>query len=238
MDLNYTYSSSQDDGSKLQTANVIGGGTLINSFRPEDLYAPSDFDIRHIVNANAIFKVPVGRGESIFGDISKFGNLILGGWQLSGIFRYNSGTPISAPREDGRWTTNWVISSYATRTANIQTCPTHSGALFGCNTTEAYNSFRSPYPGESGERNVFRLPGYWVLDMGLGKSFEMPWENHKLQVRWEVFNLTNTQKMTNLANYVVQLDPQNAAQAPSNWSNFTSIQGAPRSMQFVLRYSF
>ncbi len=238
MDFNYTYSSSRDDGSRLQTAGVVGAATITNSFRQQDLYAPSDFDMRHIVNANAIFKVPVGRGEPIFGRINKFGNLVLGGWQLSGIFRYNSGAPISAPTEAQTWTTNWVIQSYATRTRDIHTCPTRGGSLFGCNTLEAYNSFRSPYPGESGERNVFRRPGYWVLDMGLGKSFDLPWENQKFQFRWEVFNVANTQKMGNIIGNEVDIDPQNATQAPSNFTNFVTIQGQPRSMQFVLRYSF
>ncbi len=238
MDFNYTYSSSQDDGSRLQTANVIGLGTLINSFRQEDNYAPSDFDARHVVNANAIVKLPFGHGEPIFGSVNKFANLILGDWQMSGIFRFNSGLPFSAPGEDGRWTTNWVILSHATRTTDVQTCPTRGGSLFGCNTLEAYNGFRNAYPGETGERNVFRLPGYWVLDMGLGKYFDMPWENHKFQFRWEVFNVANTQKMGNVINYNIGLDPQNAAQAPDGFANFSSIQGQPRSMQFVLRYSF
>ena len=234
MDLNYTYSSSSDDNSSLQT----GGPAIINSFRQQDVYAASDFDMRHIVNANGILKLPVGRGEPIFGNVNKFANLILGGWQLSGIFRYNSGLPISAPSEDGRWTTNWSILSYATRTADVQTCPTRGGSLFGCNSLEAYHSFRNAYPGESGERNVFRRPGFWVLDMGLGKSFDLPWENHKLQFRWEIFNITNTQKMGSVSGNTIELDPQNATQTPTNFANFTSIQGQPRNMQFVLRYSF
>ena len=194
--------------------------------------------MRHIVNANAIFKLPFGRGEPIFGNINKFANLILGGWQLTGIFRYNSGLPISAPREADRWTTNWAFLSYATRTANIQTCPTRGGSLFGCNSLEAYRSFRNAYPGETGERNVFRLPGYWVLDMGLGKTFDLPWENHKLQFRWEVFNVANTQKMGAVTGYQSNSTRKHATQAPTNFANFTTIQGTPRSMQFVLRYSF
>lgn len=241
MDFNYTLSKSSDDGSGLQNSNIFStAGYVINPFRQEDNYAASDFDMRHIINANAIFKLPIGRGEAIFGNVNKFANLFLGGWQLTGIFRHNSGLPISAPREENRWTTNWTIESYTTRTANVKTCPTRGGSLFGCNTLEAYRSFRNAYPGETGERNVFRLPGFWVLDLGLGKTFDLPWENHKLQFRWEVFNVGNTQKMgsINLADYRVELDPQNATQATTNFSNFTSIQGNPRSMQFVLRYSF
>jgi len=238
MDFNYTYSSSEDDGSSLQAADVLGAGTIINSFRQQDLYSASDFDMRHIVNANAIIKLPFGRGETIFGSANKFADLIVGGWQLSEIFRYNSGIPISAPREQGRWTTNWSIPSRATRTGDVKTCPMRGGSLFGCNTLEAYRGFRNAYPGESGERNVFRLPGYWVLDMGLGKSFDMPWEGHKLQFRWEVFNVANTQKMGNIVANTIGRNPQNATAAPSEFANFISIQGTPRSMQFVLRYSF
>ena len=35
--------------------------------------------------------------------------------------------------------------------------------------------------------------GFFSLDAGLYKSFAMPWsENHKLTIRWETFNVTNT----------------------------------------------
>lgn len=240
MDVNYTFSKSSDTGSSLQfSPRFANSSFVINPFRPEDSYAASDFDMRHIVNANWIFKLPVGRGEAIFGEVGKFANQILSDWQISGIFRYNSGLPISAPLDKG-WATNWTVKSYATRTADIKACPIRGESLFGCNASEAYRSFRNAYPGETGERNIFRLPGYFVLDVGLGKTFELPWENHKFQVRWEVFNLTNTQKMgdINLADYTIELDPRNAATAPVNFAKFIAIQGSPRSMQFVLRYSF
>jgi hypothetical protein len=242
MDFNYTFSRSLDDGSAIQNVNsnvFARAGFIINPFRQEDMYAPSDFDMRHIINGNAIFKLPFGRGEQIFRNVNKLADLFLSGWQLTGIFRYNSGLPISAPIDNGG-ATNWNINSYTTRTFGIRTCPTHGGSLFGCNTLEAYRSFRNAYPGETGERNIFRLPGYLVIDAGLGKAFNLPWENHKIQFRWEVFNITNTQKMGSISNsdYTVGIDPQNATLTPANFANFTAIQGSPRSMQFVLRYSF
>ena len=240
MDVNYTFSKSADDGSGLQNSGIFSpAGYTINPFRQKDMYAASDFDMRHILNANWIFKLPIGRGEPIFSNINKFANLLLGGWQLTGIFRYNSGAPISAPADNG-WATNWSAKSYTTRAADIRTCPTRGGSLFGCNTSEAYRSFRNAYPGETGERNIFRLPGYSVLDLGFGKIFDLPRENHQIQFRWEVFNVANTKKMSGIKpeNFTVGLDPQNASRSPVNFSNFTSIQGSPRNMQFVLRYSF
>ncbi len=239
LDFNYTFSKSSDDGSGLQTALNNPASSIINPFRQRDNYAASDFDIRHIVNADFIFKLPIGRGEPIFGGINKLTNLVIGGWQLTGIFRYNSGLPVSAPTDNGN-VTNASIKSYTTRTSNVKTCPTRGGSLFGCNTLEAYRSFRNAYPGETGERNIFRLPGYSVIDLGFGKTFDLPWENHKLQFRWEVFNVINTQSMSGIipSDYTVGLDPNNAASTPANFANFTAIQGQPRIMQFVLRYSF
>jgi hypothetical protein len=245
MDFNYTLSKTMDEGSGLQSGAVTSGaGFILNPFRQEDMYALADFDSKHIVNVNGIFKLPFGRGEPFLGGINKFADVFLGGWQLTGIFRYNSGKPISAPYDDARWATNWNVQSYATRINGVQPCPTRGEKLFGCNTTEAYRSFRNAYPGETGDRNVFRLPSYWVLDMGIGKSFNMPWsENHKLQFRWEAFNVTNTQHMGEIdesrSGYGIGLDVDNSTiNPPSNWSNFIGIQGDRRIMQFVLRYSF
>src|SRR5262249_44072759 len=110
------------------------------------------------------------------------------------------------------------------------------------NTTAVYTGFRNAYPGESGPRNIFRVPGYVVLDAGLSKKFKMPYaEGHELAFRWEVFNVTNTQHMgqydTSRTGFGVTLDPGSSA-PPTGWSSFTDIQGTPRVMQFGLRYSF
>jgi hypothetical protein len=236
-DFNYTFSRSADDGSGLQSALADTSVAVVNPFRQADMYAASDFDMRHIVNANWIFKLPFGRRQPIFGKADKFTDFFIGGWQIAGIFRYNSGLPISAPN-DNRLAVSRIVKSYATRAADIQTCPTRGGSLFGCNSLEAYGSFRNAYPGETGERNVFRLPSFYAIDLGFGKTFDLPWENHKFQFRWEIFNLTNTQKMGSVSNYTVGLDPQTASQTPVNFANFTAIQGSPRSMQFILRCSF
>jgi hypothetical protein len=252
MDFNYTFSKSMDEGSGLQADAVTSGsGFILNPFRQGDMYALSDFDMKHIINANAIWQVPIGRGQPYFSNLNKWADAVIGGWQITGIFRYNSGTPFPAPYDDARWATNWNVQSYTTRTnSNVKPCPTRGGKLFGCNTLEAYRSFRNAYPGETGDRNVFRTPGYWVIDMGFGKSFKMPYnENHKMQFRWEIFNLTNTQHMgdidTSRSGYGLGLVPPpndpaavNQFRPPTNWSDFTGIQGDPRIMQIVLRYSF
>jgi len=246
LDFNYTLSKSMDDASGLQTATSYGSAFILNPLRQRDNYSVSDFDVRHIININGLWQVPMGRGRWLLNDAHPAVDAFLGGWQLSGIFRWNSGFPISAPFDADGWATNWNVQSSGVRTRSLETCPTRGGidapGLFGCDRTFAYQSFRNAKPGETGDRNVFRLPGYVVLDMGLGKSFTMPWsETHKLQLRFEAFNVTNTQRMGALTGgrdgYGLVLDPHNNLPPPT-WSNFQAIQGDRRVMQFGFRYEF
>lgn len=251
MDFNYTLSHSLDDASGLATSGAFGGAFIVNPILQDASYANSDFDIRHIINVNSIWQLPIGKGHMLAGNANKFVNGVIGGWQLSGIFRWNSGLPTgfygdSGVFDDARWATNWNVQSNVTRIRPIETCPTRGGTtapkLFGCNTLEAYRSFRNAKPGETGDRNVFRVPGYVDLDLGLGKSFSMPWsERHKLQIRVEAFNVTNTQRLgqydTSRGGFGVTVNPATAT-PPTQWSNFTAIQGSPRVMQFGFRYEF
>ena len=246
-DFNYTLSHSHDDASGLQTADQFGGAFILNPLRQRDNYSDSDFDIRHIINANAVWELPFGRGRNFFSKAGKLTDALVGGWQMTGIFRWNSGLPISTPFDNARWATNWNAQSNTVRTdGSIKPCPARGGKLFDCNLLEAYRSFRNAFPGETGDRNVFRLAGYVNLDMGITKSFNLPWsENHKLQFRVEAFNVTNTQRMNSpntqsRTGFGVGLDPSTfeVDDIPLNWMTFVGIQGAPRVMQFGIRYSF
>jgi hypothetical protein len=246
MDFNYTLSHSFDDASGLQTSEAYGAAFILNPLRQRDNYSTSDFDVRHIINANAVWEMPFGRGRRFFSDAGKLANAFVGGWQLGSIVRWNSGLPIFSPYDDARWATNWNAQSSGVRLRPVQTCPVQGDKLFGACLFEAYKSWRGAAPGETGDRNVLRLPGYFNLDMGLSKSFDMPWsEKQKLQIRFEVFNVTNTQRMGDIdssrSGFGLQLDPDkitSVSDIPSNWSNFTAIQGQPRVMQIGARFTF
>jgi hypothetical protein len=254
-DLNYTYAHSLDDASGLQGEtgfgnNVGNGAFIVNPIRQGDNYANSDFDIRHSINADAVWQLPIGKGHALLSSGGRAVDAILGGWQLSGIFRWNTGLPTQpSPFDDARWATNWDVQANVVPLTPIHSCPnrpsTGQPKLFGgCNLTAIYQNFRNPYPGETGSRNYLRLPGYVDLDLGFGKSWKMPYnENHQLQLRWDVFNVTNTQHFgavdSSRTGMGVGLDPKlNQLTPPGDWSNFTQIQGQPRIMQIGARYSF
>ncbi|MEQ1765022.1 MAG: TonB-dependent receptor [Pyrinomonadaceae bacterium] len=245
-DLNYTFSKSMDDTSGLQNALGFGAAFILNPLRQRDNYAASDFDMRHIVNFNTVWELPVGKGKRFLRDSNAFVDALLGGWQLSSIVRYNSGEPIGAGFrffDNSGWPTNWNIKSSPVQTTRIPTGVFFNGegglpTIFA-DPEEAYSSFRSPHPGETGDRNQIRMPSFFVIDMGLQKQFKMPWsETHKLGFKWEVFNLTNTPIFTGpFSETRIGFAPQNGG-APTGLGEFSATKSAPRVMQFALRYDF
>ena len=243
-DFNYTLAKSIDNASGLQTSGSFGSAFILNPLRPDDNRSLSDFDFKHTINSNWLWSIPVGQGRKYGSGMNGFADAVLGGWQLNGIFRWNSGLPVSSPFEASRWATNWNVPSNGTRLRDPNVDPNKGGAnpnFFG-DAQFGYNSFRDAFPGETGDRNVFRRQGFVALDFGLFKSFKMPYsEGHALTFRWEVFNATNTQRLGfprgTRDGFGLGPDPQDGT-APASFGNITTIQGSPRVMQFGLRYDF
>jgi hypothetical protein len=251
LDLNYTYAHSLDDASGLQgAAGYSSAAFIVNPIRQRSWYGNSTFDIRHLVNADAVWQMPFGRGRALFNTSNRAMDAIIGGWQLSGIYRWNTGLPALASYDDARWATNWNVQANVTPLGPISTCPDRTGTpkLYGgsgCNEKAIYQSFRNAYPGETGPRNYLRLPGYMNVDLGLAKTLTMPWsEKHQLQLRWDVFNVANHQTFavtdTSRTGTGVARDPAlRNLNPPTNWSNFQPIiQGQARVFQVGARYSF
>jgi hypothetical protein len=248
-DFNYTYGHSLDNASGLQRSGSYGTAFIVNALFPDQNYATSDFDARHIINANWVVGLPFGRGKRFFGNAGGITEQVFGGWQSTGIFRWNSGLPIQTPFDCCVWATNWNVQSNGVRVQPVQSSPTSNGANGTPNVFNdpvgVYRSFRPARPGEVGDRNVLRAPGYISLDMGLYKSFRIA-EGHSLQFRWEVFNVTNTQRFDGLtiADLSLGSDPFLGGNPTSDFGRFTSTQAplnetkAGRVMQFALRYTF
>src|SRR6516164_8577209 len=195
---------------------------------------------------NFIWEMPFGRGKWIATDANRFAEAVIGGWQLSGLARWTSGFPVNVDNGP-QYPTNYQLEGRADQVCPVTTGTYYTGSSGNLNTApnlfangpSAANCFVYAYPGESGLRNIIRGPGYFGLDLGLGKRWKMPWsEGQSLQFRWEVFNITNS----------VRFDVQSASATNPNgtlyngngqtFGNYTGLITNPRIMQFALRYEF
>ena len=231
-DVNYTYSFAKDNNSSV--ANTVFGGLIWDLRNPDLGYGPADFDIRHLANINGIWELPFGRGRWIASDAPGWVDQIIGGWQLSGIFTYRSGLPFSAGTTSaGVFPVAFVnaspavfIGSPGDLAGSIDT----SGAniTYFANRDAAQAAFRLPQHGEMGTRNILRGPSFWNLDMGIAKNFRMPWEGHRLQLRMDAFNITNT-NIFGLPNVTI---------TSGGFGDITTSANAAREIQFAIRYDF
>jgi len=247
-DFNYSHSKSFDTGSTLEGGDggPNFGGLVLNAFNVNGSRALSNFDIPNNVNADFLWALPIGRGKRYGSHLSRVADAIVGGWQLTGIWRYHTGLPINFQETTGF---DAVATQQASNAVRIRPVQASTGDVGGypnmfANQVAAYQSFQNAMPGQQGDRNVFRLPHYSSMDAGLTKSFHMPYrETHLLQVRWEVFNVTNSQPFGSLVYATIGQDPF-ANQPQSTWGRFGGSQTpvgesrAGRVMQFGLRYAF
>ncbi|MHB8500927.1 MAG: carboxypeptidase-like regulatory domain-containing protein [Candidatus Acidiferrales bacterium] len=239
-DFNYTFSKSIDISSD---ATRIGawsglGGQVINSWDPNAMRAVSDFDAKHQFNANWIAELPFGRGKLLAGNAHGLLDAVIGGWQLSGLFHISSGLPFNV-FNGFQWPTNWQLGGNAflvspVNTGVFKTTDPAGNAVVSVfkNGTAGINAFTNPFPGQSGARNQVRGDGFFNVDLGLAKRWHMPWsEKQSLQLRWEVFNVTNTNRF-DVQSIAPELD------ISSTFGNYTGLLTNPRVMQFALRFEF
>jgi len=254
-DFNYTFGRAIDIGSDTErtctsctsigTTAQSSTGVLINSFNPRLNRSVADFDTKHIVTADAVYKLPFGEGGA-FKSSNKVLNSIIGGWQLDGLGRWTSGLPFGL-QISGGWMTAWPKQSMTIQTGPIAVGKTRingvpnafpnplgmvagiTGLVGGKNGT---TNLRYPLPGEVGERNKYRGDGYFGIDDGLMKTFRIT-EKQSIKFDWEVFNSTNsvrfdTNPVTSLKNSV----------GSGTLGAYTRTLTIPRVQQISLRYEF
>lgn len=67
---------------------------FLNAADPEPWKGISPQDVPHRLSFNAILELPFGKGRRFAKDLHPVAEILIGGWQLSGIYQYQSGTPL------------------------------------------------------------------------------------------------------------------------------------------------
>jgi hypothetical protein len=197
--LAYTYGHSIDDGSDGAVTEVV------NAYNPQQSLASSNFDERHVLEASLVYDLPFFTQPGLL-------HSVLGGWQVSDLTSFQSGTPfsvINTQSADNAGTGNSVsnngngsVQSYADIVG-----PIHGNVALrhpaGVQGPRLYNSdaFAAPQGltyGNSG-RNVLTLPHRTNFDMGLFKNFAVREEMH-FEFRAEAFNVFNHTQWSTIDN--------------------------------------
>ncbi|MBS1839293.1 MAG: TonB-dependent receptor [Acidobacteria bacterium] len=247
---NYTFSKSLDEASAAErigpyegtggTGNDLnGGGIVINSWDPLSLRGLSDFNAFHQINANLIDELPFGKGRKLAGNAGPVLNALIGGWKVSGIFRWTSGFPITV-NNGFTWATNWNIEGDAMLNGPLPkaTNPRHAivngqdiGPDIFADPAAAQAAFRPEWPGESGVRNNIIGDGMFNVDTGVSKSISLG-ESRRLEFSWQAFNAFNSVR------YDVRSAQPTLSSDAAHFGKYLSTLTTPRFMQFALRFAF
>ncbi len=239
-DFNYTWSHSIDNASTAADGAGQFGGVLQNAFMPGQDRNSSDFDIRHLINANVLYELPVGKGKRFFSSAPRWADAVIGGWRVASLIRIQSGLPQIITGTDA-WVTNYWINAVAipngpSPKTGVYTDDNGIPNLF--QTVNAVNDYQNAFPGGSGMRAIVRMPWNKNVDLSVAKDFRLPWENQTLSFRAEAFNAFNFVNFTyqNILNPATGISNLSLLQT-TTFGEFNATAD-PRVLQLALRYSF
>ncbi len=166
------------------------------AFDPAADKGNADFDIRHILQLNYNYQLPVYRDQrGLVGHV-------LGGWTLNGISTYRTGAPMTIwdstdPNEDHVLNDRVnIVSGAAWKAGKTPTTPNGSPIPGGVQFVNpgAFSLLAHAIDAAGTEsQGEFHAPGSWNWDIGLHKDFAIKYlgEGGKLEYRAEFFDAFN-----------------------------------------------
>jgi hypothetical protein len=245
---NYTYSKAIDDSSA--GANSFITDALSNGRRPQELdnlkaeRSISASDATHRMVLATIVSLPVGRGLWIGSNMNRALDTIVGGWSVSTILTFQSGTPIhigldSPQLADGAQRPNVTCAQVSSGISYHQAGLNQANFIRNGGSTDNLGLFNNSCFAEPGDQVAGNAPRYFSnlrtdgihnSDLSLSKEISIR-EGMKLQIRAEFFNFTNTPRF-GLPDTSFSEDPN------TQFGWVTSTLNSPRHMQFGARLQF
>jgi len=259
--VNYTWSHNIDETSNgglfnygFEGTNSILGQIYPNSLR-KDNYGNSDYDIRHLLNADFVINPEFHHTGPI--------KWLINGWQFSGKAFWRTGLPYTIA--DGNlagYVINGGDTAPAIVTGNAQPSgcgrsnASYNGNAPGClsasgllDTAAALNAWFTsatapPLPGYSTQRrNQYRGPHYFDMDLNLFKNFKVA-ERFNFAIGAQAFNafnhpnfgLPNSTYYTGDSTFGTIGSMQGTPTSP--YGNFLGFDSSPRVMQVTAKIVF
>jgi hypothetical protein len=245
--LAYTYGRSIDLGGGIGSGSN-SSGTAQNPLNVAAEKGPSDFNIKHRIAFSPVAELPFGKNEPFLNHGFVAG--LVGGWQLSGIFQFQTGRPFSvsdvSSGNSGSLQNADRPNYYAGADPNASVDP-----VTGRNTHTRFEWFNvSAYTlapkGQFGNvgRNTLVGPGLVQVDAAIKRSFSI-YERLGGEFRVEAFNIANHPNLGDPLGTQAQLPSSVASGAKitagqvGTFGTITSTQNAfQREMQFAMKLTF
>lgn len=179
-----------------------------------------DYVRRHMVTGNYVYDLPFGKGKALFQNAPKGVNLMISGWQLSGILGIATGEPYSV-------TFTSTVAGWTSSRANIIGTPQADNPTIERWFNPAAFTTPAQFTWGNSARNLLFGPGYFSWDAGIFKNTRLT-ERFLLEFRAETFNLPNK------ANFGL---PASNISVPATVGRVNSAAD-PRTFQFGMRLRF
>ena len=180
--VSYTFSKALSDLNTVLTNN--GGVQDADNRRAE--WGPADFDRTHAFVSSWVFELPSPVGGN------GFANVLLGGWQMNGIWSMYSGAPLQFTTSQDR-----ALRGQPNRPDRIKD-PRLDLDRSRAELIAKYFDTTAFVPNQTGQfgsapraEGQLRAPGTIDFTAGIQKRFRGLRESHQLQFRTELFNALN-----------------------------------------------
>jgi hypothetical protein len=222
----YTFSRLIDDAGSVFDSAVLTGPVVnyqaADSFNKQLEKDVSTGNIPNVFAGSVVYDLPWGKGRSH--QLHGFLDVIAGGWQLGGIVRLQSGSPLTVTQA----TNLNAFAGFGIQRPNISGDPTLPSDVR--NTNRFFNTAVFSPAGQftlgNASRNPVIGPGYRAADVMVGKTFVIT-ERFRTEFRAEAFNVTNTPP----------LGSPNVSYGNTAFGSITTALD-PRVFEFVLKLQF
>jgi len=178
-------------------ANSETGGAFGNNLNWWEDHGPANYDRTHTLTISHVWQLPFGRGRHWGTGASKAVDAVLGGWDFSGITRFESGLPFTVFADGPNLYADFNSvrpdqigdSNVSNQSASLWFNP----AAF----TDPQGVARQGFV----RHNSLRGPGFYEFDLSLGKVFRIT-ESKTLEFKWETYNATNHVNLVNPDSYI------------------------------------
>ncbi len=241
--LNYTWSHNLDEASN--GGIFTAGDSTLTQINPLGLrqsnYGNSDYDIRHNFSADWVYTPSVHMSNH-------FMSQLLGGWEWAGKAFWRTGLPFSISSVDtalGNYS-GTILATYAPGATAATAQPGSCGAAAATTPCLNVNAFSDPtVPSftawSTQNRNQFRGPGYFDMDMTIMRTFRIK-ERTTLKAGIQAFNILNHPNFANpdsgVGDSTFGQITGMAGTPTSPYGSFLGFDSSPRIIQLTAKITF